>query len=126
MSVTGAAAKDSKGEPQQGNGEFTHILRILATNVDGRRMVPYALRDIKGCGKRFSVAVCKKADIDPTKRAGELSNEEIDKLVAVIQNPREHKVPDWFLNRTKDIVDGKTTQITSNGLAAQLRYDLTR
>lgn len=26
-------------------------------------------------------------------------------------NPRQYKIPDWFLNRQKDIVDGKYSQV---------------
>ena len=26
-------------------------------------------------------------------------------------NPRQYKIPDWFLNRQKDIVDGKYVQV---------------
>lgn len=48
--------------------EFTHILRILNTNVDGRQKVMYALTSIKGVGRRFSNLVCKKADVDTRKR----------------------------------------------------------
>lgn len=29
-------------------------------------------------------------------------------------NPRQYKIPDWFLNRQKDIVDGKYSQVSSN------------
>ena len=42
-----------------------------------------------------------------SKRAGELSEEEVDKIVTIMQNPRQYKIPDWFLNRQKDIKDGK-------------------
>ena len=48
-----------------------------------------------------------QADIDLSKRAGELSEEEVDKIVTIMQNPRQYKIPDWFLNRQKDIKDGK-------------------
>ncbi len=49
----------------------------------------------------------KKADIDPAKRAGELTEDEIDKIITIMQNPRQYKIPDWFLNRQKDIKDGQ-------------------
>lgn len=26
-------------------------------------------------------------------------------------NPRQYKIPDWFLNRQKDIIDGKYSQV---------------
>jgi small subunit ribosomal protein S18e len=28
-----------------------------------------------------------------------------------MSNPRQYKIPDWFLNRQKDIVDGKYSQV---------------
>lgn len=41
-------------------------------------------------------------------------------------NPRQYKIPDWFLNRQKDIVDGKFNQLTSSNLDSKLRDDLER
>ncbi|CAG2184215.1 unnamed protein product, partial [Oppiella nova] len=81
---------------------------------------------LQGIGRRFSNIVCKKADVDLNKRAGELSEEEVEKLVTIITNPRQYKIPDWFLNRQKDIKDGKYSQITSNSLESKLREDLER
>jgi ribosomal protein S13 len=48
--------------------ESQHILRLLNTNVDGKRKIMYALTEIKGVGRRYSNLVCKKADIDLNKR----------------------------------------------------------
>lgn len=48
--------------------EFQHILRVLNTNVDGRQKIMYALTSIKGVGRRFANLVCKKADVDMSKR----------------------------------------------------------
>lgn len=59
-------------------------------------------------------------------RAGSLSEEEIDNIVAIIQNPLQYDIPLWFLNRQKDIKTGKNTQLSSNGLEAALREDLER
>lgn len=98
----------------------------MNTNIDGRRKVMFALTAIKGIGRRFSNIVCKKADVDLNKRAGELSEEEVEKLVTIISNPRQYKIPDWFLNRQKDVKDGKYSQVTSNALENKLREDLER
>ena len=38
-----------------------------------------------------------------------------------MQNPRQYKVPDWFLNRQKDVKDGRYTQVLSNGLDNKFR-----
>jgi len=106
--------------------DFQHILRVLNTNIDGRQKVTIALTNVKGVGRRFATIVCKKADVDTTKRAGELSQEEIEKLVSIIQHPRQFKIPDWFLNRKKDIRDGKYGQVVSNNLDQKLREDIER
>mmetsp|Transcript_36054 Transcript_36054/g.88114 ORF Transcript_36054/g.88114 Transcript_36054/m.88114 type:complete len:155 (-) Transcript_36054:66-530(-) len=107
-------------------GEFQHILRILNTNIEGQHKVMFALTAIKGIGRRFSNIVCKKANVDLNKRAGELTNEEIDRIVTIVNNPRQFKIPDWFLNRQKDFKDGKYTQLLSNNLDFKLREDLDR
>uniref|UniRef100_A0A1D1ZDE1 40S ribosomal protein S18 n=1 Tax=Anthurium amnicola TaxID=1678845 RepID=A0A1D1ZDE1_9ARAE len=106
--------------------QFQHILRLLNTNVEGKTKVMFALTAIKGVGRRYSNLVCKKADIDLHKRAGELTTEELERIVTIIQNPTQFKIPNWFLNRQKDIVDGKYSQILANGLESKLREDLER
>nr|AFK42759.1 unknown [Lotus japonicus] len=106
--------------------KFQHILRVLNTNIDGRRKVGYALTAIKGVGRRFAHVVIRKADVDASKRAGELTEEEVDRVVTIIANPRQYKIPDWFLNRQKDIKDGKFSQVTSNNLDTKVREDLER
>ena len=58
--------------------------------------------------------------------AGELNSDELERIVTIIQNPTQYKIPTWFLNRQKDIVDGKNSQILSNGVDSKLRDDLER
>lgn len=41
-------------------------------------------------------------------------------------NPQQYKIPNWFLNRQKDIKDGKSIQAVSSGLDNKLRDDLER
>ncbi len=106
--------------------KFQHILRILSTNIDGKRKVMFAMTAIKGIGRRFSNIVLKKADVDLNKRAGECTDEEVEKIITIMQNPRQYKIPDWFLNRQKDVVDGKFSQLTSSTLDSKLREDLER
>ena len=118
---------------------FQHILRLLNTNVDGKDKVMFALTKIKGVGRRYSNVVVKKADVDLNKRffvslskfltlgsAGELTTEELERIVTIIQNPTQYKIPDWFLNRQRDIVDGKNSQLLANALDNKLREDLER
>ena len=130
---------------------FQFILRLLNTNVDGKQKIMYALTKIKGVGRRYSNLVCKKADVDLNKRyvsrdsflgsvfqqggtdniieiyrAGEITSEELERIVTIIQNPTQYKIPTWFLNRQRDIVDGKDSQVLANGMESKLREDLER
>merc|ERR1712002_1019701 len=84
--------------------------RVLNTNIEGKTNVMFALTSIKGIGRRYANLVLKKADIPLHKRAGELTEEDTDKIITIMQNPRQYKIPDWFLNRQRDIKDGKTNQ----------------
>lgn len=62
----------------------------------------------------------------PLFSAGELTTEELERIVTIIQNPTQYKIPTWFLNRQRDIVDGKDSQILANALDNKLREDLER
>merc|ERR1712100_366574 len=108
------------------DANFQHILRVLNTNIDGRIKVMFALTSIKGVGRRFANIICKKAEVDLNKRAGELTPDEVERVVTIIQNPRQFKVPDWMLNRKKDYKTGKFAQVVANGLETALREDLER
>jgi hypothetical protein len=48
---------------------FQFILRLLNTNIDGKRKIMYALTEIRGVGRRYANVVCKKADVDLGKRS---------------------------------------------------------
>jgi len=50
----------------------------------------------------------------------------VEKVITVMSNPRQYKIPDWFLNRQKDIKDGKYSQALSNVLDSKIREDLER
>ena len=87
--------------------EVQHILRVLNTNIDGRRKIAFAITAVKGVGQSYAHVVLRKADMDLTKREGELTEGEVERVITIMQNPRQYKIPDWFLNRQKDVKDGK-------------------
>jgi small subunit ribosomal protein S18e len=41
-----------------------------------------------------------------------------------MQNPGQYKIPDWCLNRQKDIRDGKYSQLLANLLDNKFREDI--
>ena len=52
----------------------------------------YALTAIPGMGRRISNVVCKKAEVDMRKRAGDLSADEIERIVSIVSDPKKFKV----------------------------------
>lgn len=48
--------------------KFIHILRILNTNVNGKQKVMFALKNIKGIGRRFANIVLKRAGVELNQR----------------------------------------------------------
>lgn len=58
--------------------------------------------------------------------AGDITSEELERIVTIIQNPTQYKIPGWFLNRQRDIVDGKDSQVLANSMESKLREDLER
>eukprot|EP00965_Chrysotila_dentata_P245377 6206515-Pleurochrysis_carterae.AAC.1 len=58
--------------------------------------------------------------------AGELTAEEVERLVTIVQNPRQFKVPDWMLNRKKDVKDGKFSQGASGCVVSAQRRPAAR
>lgn len=105
---------------------FQHIVRLLNTNVEGKRKVAFALRMVKGIGIRFAYMICKKAGVDVERRAGTLTNEELEKISDVIADPLKYKIPEWFLNRQRDPKSNKTEHASSNTVDIKLRDDLER
>ena len=60
--------------------------RVLGIDIPGRKKLEYSLRYIYGIGPTSAREVCEKAKLDPAKKADDLNDEEIQHLVAVLQN----------------------------------------
>merc|ERR1712060_558167 len=95
-------------------------------NVTGKHKVGFALRVIKGIGRRFAILVCKIAQIDLDRRAGELTEDEMNKITDIFAKPLDYGIPKWFLNRQRCIKEGTYTQLFSNMVDTRLREDLER
>lgn len=106
--------------------EFKHIIRVLNTNLEGKRLVVNSLSSIKGIGRRMAMIICKLAKIDVRKRAGEVNDEQWEKVSEIIADPIGNGVPVWFCNRQKDRKEGVNMHVSSNNLEIKIREDLER
>jgi len=104
--------------------EFRHILRITDTDIDGTLKIPYALTKIKGISLILANAILKKAGINPEKRAGFLTEAEVERIEKIIKEPTKIGLPNWLLNRRKDLETGKNMHLISADLALRVKMDI--
>ena len=110
--------------------EFNYIVRVIGKDLDGTKSIESGLQGIKGIGQRMGEIIANKfrqeSKASPQKLLGELTNEEVELIEDIINNPAKHNIPSWVLNRRKDYDDGSDKHLTMNDLAFSLRNDLTR
>jgi len=64
--------------------------RILGVDLPNDKPTHIALRYIYGIGPTLALIVCEKARVDPTRRAKELSDEEVARIATILD--REYTV----------------------------------
>ncbi len=111
---------------EKAEGEFKYLVRIGGTDIEGNKKIPVGLALIKGIGVRTGEVICRLAGVDPEKRIGYLSDEEVEKLDSIVSNFQEQKVPSWLFNRRKDYETGRDMHVIGSDLAIALREDLNR
>ncbi|HNX40684.1 MAG TPA: 30S ribosomal protein S13 [Methanothrix sp.] len=104
--------------------ELRHIVRILNTDLAGKKQVHMALTGIKGVGRRCASIFTAKAGVDPHATLGLLPDAEIDKLKKVIEEDATAVLPVWMLNRREDIETGLDKHMMGMDLNMTLREDL--
>lgn len=121
-------ADDNEAPPEEQEGEaddFNYIVRIAATDLDGNKPVFLALSGIKGVGERVANILTDKAGVDRRARIGTLPEEEIEAISAQVETIDE-VIPDWMLNRRKDVATGEDQHLLRQDLDSRLREDLNR
>ncbi|OGN00450.1 MAG: 30S ribosomal protein S13 [Candidatus Yanofskybacteria bacterium RIFCSPHIGHO2_02_FULL_41_29] len=66
------------------------MARILGITIPENKKILYALTYVYGIGQSSSALILKSANVDPDKRAKELSDEELNKIQKIIE--RSYKV----------------------------------
>ena len=122
------AAKPKKGDDKPVkkavDEDLRHIVRILNTDLAGKKQVHMALTGIKGVGRRCAKLFTDRAGVDPFATLGLLPDSEIDKLKKVIEEDATKILPPWMVNRRGDIETGTDIHVMGMDLNMTLREDL--
>lgn len=101
------------------------IVRLAGTDLEGRKKVVRGLRKIKGIDHSMANAIVSACSISKEKEIGELDEEEIELLKETIENP-EKRLPNWILNRKRDIKKGESTHLFGGKVDITKKMDIKR
>ena len=104
--------------------EFKHLVRIANTDLDGKKSVVYALKDIRGVGVPLAHAICQVANIDGMSKIGELSDVDMKKIDDVIKEPLKFGIPSFMVNRRHDVESGQDKHLVTNDLIFYRENDI--
>jgi len=96
--------------------EFKHLVRIANTDLDGKKSIVYALKDIRGVGVPLAHAICQVAKIDGMHKSGNLSDSDVKKLDDAVKDPAKYGIPTWMFNRQHDVETGQDKHVITNDL----------
>ena len=105
--------------------DFSYILRMADTDMDGLKTLSTALTSVKGVGPRTAIQICKNTGFSPSSLAGHLSVEEQETLRLSIEGYAE-TVPLWMLNRQRDLETGDELHLTGQQVTLTLKDDIDR
>jgi len=64
----------------------------------------------------FSNAILKVLKIDGKTRSGDLDEKTLKKIEDVLKDPKKYKIPEYLLNKRKDLKTGEDTHLVSGEL----------
>jgi small subunit ribosomal protein S13 len=102
------------------------FFRKLRSQVDGNKKVENGLTQIKGIGRRFAQAIIRVAEINPNMRIGALPEKDLNKIEEIILKPVENGIPNWMVNRKKDLRDGEDKHVIGSQLEITIKRDIDR
>lgn len=123
--------KKTAPKPQKEHKEgFRGIVRIAGKDVRGEVKFIRALSRVRGIGHTIAVVAAKtikkELNIDPDEQIGNLSEEDIEKVDAILHNIQNHNIPGFLLNRRNDFNTGTNRHVIMNDLIFEVSQDIER
>ena len=125
------SSKEPKKEEKKGKSkdkvdrgpDFKYIVRLSNTDVDGEKTIVYGLTTVKGIGVHMATLIVDEIKIDRSKKIGDLSDEQIEKIQELIDNIRNN-APSWMLNHQKDYDTGEDIHLVGSEIEMRLRDEI--
>ncbi|MEM3754499.1 MAG: 30S ribosomal protein S13, partial [Candidatus Bathyarchaeia archaeon] len=72
----------------------------------------------------MATSIAQVANLDPSIRIGDLSDEDVEKIESIIKDPLKHGIPARLVNRRKDLETGKDFHLIGPDLALRIKSDI--
>lgn len=112
-------------EKEQGE-KMKGIVRLAGRDLNGSLRIQSALTNLKGVGSSLAKAIVRASGLEGTRKVGTLSDEEVEDLEKVLEDPIESGIPKWMVNRRKDYESGEDLHIIGGDIDMVERQDITR
>lgn len=110
--------------------EIRYIVRIAGRDLNGNLPISIALKGIKGISHRTAKNIAtvfeKETKIAFDSKLGLLNEADDKKLEEIVISPEKHGIPEWSLNRRKDLETGTDKHLVMADLDFSLRKDIQR
>ena len=106
--------------------EYKHILRIVGKDIQGSKKIIVALSEVKGIGYNLAQVLLQSLKISPNIRLGFLTDRELADIEAAVRDPARVGMPDWYLNRRKDMETGSNRHLLTSELDFTISNDIER
>jgi small subunit ribosomal protein S13 len=116
-------AKKVDEKKKKEDEQLKHIVRILNTDLEGKKQVQMALTGLKGVGRRCAFIFTRNAGVDPSATLGLLPDDQIDALKKAVEEANV-ALPVWMRNRREDFLTGEDKHVMGMDLNMTLREDL--
>lgn len=103
-----------------------NIVRLAGRDLKGTRRIQAALSGLKGIGSSMAKAIVRAAGIDSTHKVGELTDDQIEELENVLDDPMEYGVPKFMVNRREDYDTGEDLHLLGGDIEMVEREDISR
>jgi small subunit ribosomal protein S13 len=117
-----AKQKNNDASPKE-QDDFSYIVRIANTDIDGDKTVLYGLTSIKGVGRHMSMLILNSIKLDKDLKMGNLTEKQIELINTAIENIKGN-APSWMLNHRKDYESGEDIHLIGSQIELQLRDEI--
>ena len=116
--------KEEKPKRIEKAPEVRNLVRIADTDINADKSLLNGIRSIKGISYSMAKALCGLSGFDPNMKISMLKETDITKLEEMLTNPAKHGVPNYFLNRRKDMKTGQDMHLIGSDLDVAHKFDV--